>query len=76
MQGKEKRANFSETVMWYLNSKFYSRNKKNLHTGRSKPVLYHPSSGKSWDCFLSHGAGELWAGLEVAKCDVGRNAGG
>lgn len=76
MQGKLKRAYFSETVKWYLNSKFYSRNKKNLHTGRSKPVLYHPSNGKSWDCFLSGAAGELCPGLEVAKCDIGRNVGG
>lgn len=70
------RAYFSETVKWYLNSKFYSRNKKNLDIGGSRPVLYHPSSGKSWGCFLSRGAGELWAGLEIAKCDIGRNVGG
>lgn len=50
MQGEVERAYFSETVKWYLNSKFYSRN-KNLRSGRSKPVLYHPCSGKSWGCF-------------------------
>lgn len=62
MQGKVKRANFSETVMWYLNSKCSSRNKKNLHTDRSKPVLYHPVGNPgtvSWHVGLES-CGQVW----------------